>query len=79
MNADNNKPKPGDTVTLAEVPSGLLDNLPAEDQQAILDVVGKPILLTEYDADGRAELEFRDRNSHLHFIYVSPEFIKLAE
>jgi hypothetical protein len=74
--ADNTKPKPGDTVVLTEVPQGLLDDLPSEDQQAIREIVGKPILLVEYDEDGRAELEFQDRDGNFHFIYVSPGFIK---
>jgi len=61
---------------LTEVPQGLLDDLPSEDQQAICEIVGKPILLVEYDEDGRAELEFRDRDGNFHFIYVNPGFIK---
>jgi hypothetical protein len=54
----------------------MLDDLPAEDQEAITEIIGKSILLVEYDEDGRAELEFQDRNGNLHFIYVSPEFIR---
>jgi hypothetical protein len=61
---------------LTEVTQGLLDDLPSEDQQAICDIVGKPILLVEYDEDGRAELEFRDRDGNVHFIYVNPAFIE---
>jgi len=76
MRAENTKPKPGDTVVLTEVPPGMLDNLPAEDQQAVSEIVGKPILLVEYEEDGRAELEFQDRNGNFHFIYVSPGFIR---
>jgi hypothetical protein len=74
--AKNIKPKPGDQVVLAEIPSGLLDGLPSEDQDAIREIVGKPIRLEEYDDAGRAELAFRDRNGHLHYIYVSPQFIR---
>lgn len=72
------KPKPGEMVILIEVPRGMLDDLPPEDQQAIADVVGKPIRLNEYDDAGRAELEFKDGNGHLHYIWVIPEFIKAA-
>jgi hypothetical protein len=43
-----------------------------------MQVVGKPILLTGYDEDGRAELEFQDGSADFHFIYVSPEFIRKA-
>jgi ankyrin repeat protein len=73
--SENVKPKPGDRVVLTEVPPGFLDDLPSEDQQAINEVIGKPLRLNEYDKDGRAELEFKDRNGNLHFIYVRPEFI----
>ena len=72
------KPKPGDMVLVTEVPPGMLDDLPSDDQQAITAVVGKPILLTKYEEDGRAELEFQDRNEDYHLLYVSPEFIRKA-
>jgi hypothetical protein len=75
MGDENAKPTSGETVILTEVPPGMLDDLPAEDQEAITEIVGKPVLLVEYDEDGRAELEFQDRNGNFHFIYVSPEFI----
>jgi hypothetical protein len=76
--ADNTRPKPGDKVVLVAVPLGMLNDLPTEDQKAITEVVGKPILLTRYDEDGRAELEFQDDSADTHFIYVSPEFIRKA-
>ena len=69
------RPKPGDTVVLIEVPPGLLDGLPTEDQEAIAEVVGKRVLLAEYDDDGRAELEFTDRNGVIHSIFVSPDLV----
>jgi hypothetical protein len=72
------KPKPRDKVVLTEVPPGLLADLPIEDQQAISEIVGKPILLNEYDEDGRAELEFTDSSGVIHFIYVNPSFIRIA-
>ncbi len=73
------KPKPGEMVVLIEVPRGMLDDLPPEDQKAINEIVGKPILLNEYDEDGRAELEFKDSDGDFHYIFVAPEFIKVAE
>jgi len=76
--AENIRPKPGDAVVLTDVPPGLLDGLPIEDQQAITQLVGKPILLTGYDEDGTAELEIRDDGADFRFIYVSPEFIRKA-
>ena len=59
---------------LTRVPPRLLEDLPLEDQQAISEVVGKPVQLNEYDEFGRAELEFKDSSGNFHFIYVSPEF-----
>ena len=76
MSAENRRPKLGDTVVLKDVPPGMLDDLPIGDQQAISEIVGKPILLNEYDGDGRAVLEFRDHNGHMHFIWGMAEFIR---
>ena len=70
------EPKPGELVVLVELPQGFLDDLPLEDQHAINEVVGKPILLKEYDDIGRAELAFTERDGTLHYIYV--EFIRAA-
>jgi hypothetical protein len=75
-NSGETKPRPGDRVVLVELPPGLLDDLPAEDQQAISEAVGKAIQLNAYEDDGRAELEFKDRNGVFHYIYVKPEFIR---
>jgi hypothetical protein len=72
------KPKPGDLVLLMEAPSGLLEGLPAEDQKAISEVIGKPIQLVGYDDDGRAELQFTDGAGVIHFIFVNPSVIKAA-
>jgi hypothetical protein len=76
---ENLKPRPGEMVVLMEVPPGMLDDLPPEDKQAINEVVGKPVLLSEYDEDGRAELEFKDRHGNFHSIFVAPGFIRTAE
>jgi hypothetical protein len=57
---------------------GRLGDLPPEGQQAIADLVAKPIRLNEYDDAGTAELDFNDRHGHLHYIGVIPEFIKAA-
>jgi hypothetical protein len=71
-------PKPGDSVVLKEIPPGLLDDLPEEDQQAITAIVGKPVILEEYDEDGRAALMFRSADGSYHTIYVSPSFVRGA-
>ena len=60
---------PGFRVVLRELPSGLLKGLPVEDQEAISAVVGKPVLLSEYGQDGRAELRFSDSRGRLHFFW----------
>jgi hypothetical protein len=69
-------PKPGELVVLIEVPQGFTDDLPPEDREAINEIVGKPIMLNGYDEDGRAELEFEDRNGNGHTIWVNPKFIR---
>lgn len=75
-NPSDARPKPGNRVILTELPPGFLHDVPEEDQQAIRDSVGKPVRLNEYDADGRAELEFKDRNGCFHTLCVGPEFIR---
>jgi hypothetical protein len=70
------KAKPGETVLLTELPPRLLRGLPRTDQRAISEIVGKPVLLIGYDDDGRAELEFTDRNGAIHSIYVHPSFLR---
>jgi len=76
---EDKKPRPGETVILMAIPPGLLDDLPIEDRNAISEVVGKPITLSEYDQDGRAELEFQDNVGVIHFVWVDSIFIRLAE
>ena len=73
------KPKPGDRVILAGLPPYFVDDLPEEDQRAILRRVGKPIRLSGYDEDGRAELEFREKNGTYHTIWVDSKFIKAVK
>ena len=75
----NSRPRAGATVVLAKVSSGLLRGLPRSDKKAICEIVGKSVLLVEYDDAGRAELKFRDSHGEIHFIYVKPGFIRPAE
>ena len=69
---------PGSSVILTKLPPGLLRGLPREDQKAIRQIVGKPVLLERYDDDGRAELKFNDayQAGYSHSIFVNPKFIK---
>jgi hypothetical protein len=76
MASQHNKPKPGTRVVLKSVPAGFLEALPARDKRAITGIVGKPVLLVQYDEAGRAELEFTDEEGVIHSIYVKPEFIR---
>ena len=78
MNTNDKRPSAGQSVVLTEVPPGLLDGLPAEDQQAIVEMVGKPVLLNEYTDQDTAELQFTDGNGVIHFVYVSQSFIRPA-
>ena len=70
---------PGQKAIITELPVGFLDDLPKEDQKAILDIVGKPIRFVGFDDFGQAELEFRESNGTLHFIYVASKFIRPAK
>lgn len=77
MGAPANKPKPGEMVLLVGLPSGFLDDLPEEEQRALREMVGKPILLSEYDEHGQAVLEFTEADGGTgHTIYLDPRFIK---
>lgn len=77
MTSEYRKPQPGDTVILTELPPGFLEDLPTEDQQAIKGVIGKPIVLNEYDeTGGRAELEFTDASGITRFVYVNASSIR---
>ena len=72
----NRKWKRGQKVTLKVVPPGLIDGLPEEDQRAISAVVGKPVVLEGYERNGTVKLEFIDKDSSIHSIWVEPKFIK---
>lgn len=63
-------------VVLLGLPDGFLNDLPASDQAAIREVVGKPVLLEAYDEDGRAELYFTDAEGMMHWIYVPARLIR---
>lgn len=54
-------------VALREAPPGLLNGMPPEDQQAIVEV-GTPVLLNEYTDQETAELQFTDGNGVIQFV-----------
>ena len=70
------KLRAGEKVLLRGLPRGFLNDLPKEDQAAILAVVGKPVSFVDWDDVGRAELEFTDTASVVHYIYVDRRFIQ---
>ena len=41
----DSKPEPGEMVLLKSIPPGLVDGLPQDDQNAIVAIIGKPVLL----------------------------------
>jgi hypothetical protein len=68
--------KPKKRAILTELPPGVIDDLPKEDQKAIIDIVGKPIEFVGCDEDGRAELKFTDGNEVFHSIFVGRKFFR---
>ena len=57
----------------------MLLGMTEREQEAVAEILEKPVLLVGYDADCRAELSFRDRNKSLHFIYLDPVYIKAVK
>jgi len=70
------KPKPGDKVVLKALPPVFVDDLPEDEQRAILARISRPIMLMGYDRDGRAELEFMAQDDSIHTLYVDLKFIR---
>ena len=75
---EDTKLSPRKLVVLKEIPRGLLDGPPAEDQSAISDIIGKPIRFKAYDGPGIAELEFTDDQGVIRFIYVNVNAVSPA-
>lgn len=72
------RPKPGEKVILTCARPELFADLPVDNQKAICDIAGKPVLLKSYDSQGRAELQFTDSLGGIHFLHVEPTEIKAA-
>ena len=66
----------GQEVIVTALPQGFIDDLTDEDQRALIDVIGRPVVLRGHDEDGKAEIEFTDQEGTLHTIYLDPKFIK---
>jgi len=61
---------------LKALPPGFIDDLPKEEQRAILVRIGRPRMLTGYDRDGRAELECMTQDDSIHTLYVDLKFVR---
>lgn len=77
INSYGQTPQPGDTAVFGRIPERSSDALPAEDQEAISEAMGKPLKLNEYDEDGLAEPEFTDAQGVIHIIYVDPSAVRI--
>lgn len=69
-------------VVLRQIPEDLLRGLPVEDQQAIVEIAGKPVLLVSAGVDGLAELEFSEirvaGETCFHTIWVACDLLEAA-
>ena len=48
----DSKPEPGEMVLLKSIPPGLVDGLPQDDQNAIVAIIGKPVLRRRFVGHG---------------------------
>ena len=69
------KPKVGDKVILKGLPDKISHKSSKVGKERHLEKIGRPHMLTAYEPDGRAELEFSDSNGVIHYIYVNSSFI----
>jgi hypothetical protein len=76
MSANTKEFRSGDKVIVSSLPAGFLDGLDSDDQQAILEILGKPVTFNEIDEHGRAELMFTDCNGIIHFVWIEPAQLK---
>lgn len=77
----NGKPiREGSYVQLLQIPPGLLEDLPLEDQEAITRAATKPLLVSELMVDFKEddiELQFIAENGTIHFIYVAGKYLQV--
>ena len=71
-----------DSVRLLEIPSGLLDDLPQADREAITKLVGKEFVVLGFGDHGEVEVEHVYPEGHDYYsrtIWVAPSsVVKLA-
>lgn len=72
----------GDYVIYMRVTDHLLENLPVEEQEAIIAQTGKIFTVIGFNDYGKAELEFDDQRNPesvtYHTIWVEPNCLKKA-
>ena len=76
LDADGETLQEGDPVILLNAPDDLLLNLPSEDQVAIRAQVGKSMQVQGFDEHGNVELEFKDDNEMIHFIWIGSSHLR---
>lgn len=69
----------GDHIRIIEIPEGLPEGLPEEDQVAIYAQVGKVLVVQGFEMDGSAELEFVDDAGHIHTIWINPNYLEKSK
>jgi len=60
-----------DNVLINRIPDDLLKELLVEDQEAIKKCVGKRLIISGFDSNGNAEIEFIDEQGHQHTIWIA--------
>lgn len=72
--------RPGVAVRLRRAPPDLLRGLPDDAQAAICWAAGEvDMLLVGMDDYGNVELEFEDPDGDMHWIFVKPNEVELAQ
>jgi hypothetical protein len=66
----------GDTVIVKEIPATLITGLPNEDQEAILECVGKAFRIAGFNSLGEAEIEFTDSSNDGHTIWLETKSVE---
>jgi hypothetical protein len=78
IDQDGNKIIIGTKVRMLVAPKELISGLPASDQSAIQAIVGKVMIVKNFDKYGHAELRFRDKHKIIHYIWVRPSALQVV-
>lgn len=80
--SEGNKLFLNNTVLLLGIPDGLLDDLPDEDQDAILKLIGKKLMIQGFHDNYKLEIEYiypEGSKSFCRSIWVNPSFVVLVK